>query len=225
MTVAVVIPAYNEAKYLAQVVNGARSFVDYVIVVDDGSTDETPDIIRQLSANQLTKKVIALYHEVNLGKGAALKTGCEAAIYLKADIIITMDADNQHNPKIIPNFIAALQRERVDIVFGARQFNSRMPWSMILGNYFLSRIINRLFKMMVHDTQSGFRAFTIAAYRAMQWESRGYEAETEMIVRASEHQLRYQEIDIDTIYHDNYKGTTFLDGIRIFWHIMRWKFI
>lgn len=220
MIVAAVLPARNEAKYIAQVVNRALPLVDYVIVVDDGSIDTTHDIVRQLGG-----KVIALRHQINLGKGAALKTGCEAACRLKADIIVCMDSDNQHNPETIPKFVDTLRTANLDIVFGMRQFDRRMPLMMIVGNYFLSNLINWLFHMMIHDTQSGFRAFTTEAYRKLLWESRGYEAETEMIVRASEHHLRYKEIEIDTIYHDSYKGTTALDGIRILLHILRWKFI
>lgn len=220
MIVAVVIPAYNESKYLHHIIAQASQFVDYVIVVDDGSTDDTYTIARSYG-----QKVIALHHQINLGKGAALKTGCEAAGRLKADVIVCMDADNQHNPAIIPQFVQKLKTEPVDIVFGMRQFNRHMPFTMLFGNYFLSQVINTLFHMMIHDTQSGFRAFTTAAYRQLQWESRGYEAETEMIVRASEQHLRYQEIDIDTIYYDQYKGTTALDGVRIFLYILRWKFI
>lgn len=220
MIVAAVIPAHNESKHIKEVITKARAFVDYVIVVDDGSLDDTFAIARDFGGN-----VVVLRHEINLGKGASLKTGCEAACQLMADAIVCMDADNQHKPEMIPQFIKVLEEKKVDIVFGARQFNRNMPFMMLIGNHALSRVINKLFHVMIHDTQSGYRAFTRDAFFKMQWDSPGYEAETEMIVRVSEQKLSYSEIEIDTIYHDSYKGTTALDGIRIFLYILRWKFI
>jgi glycosyltransferase involved in cell wall biosynthesis len=215
-----VIPAYNEAKRVVEVLHRVQPFVDQVVVVDDGSMDNTFEVVQALGG-----KVIALYHTINLGKGAALKTGCEAALNLGADYIVCLDADNQHSPERIPEFIRTLEQQQVDLVFGVRQFNRNMPFIMLLGNHVLSVMINLLFHIFVHDTQSGFRAFTRQAYELMRWESSGYEVETEMIVRASEHKLNYAEVDIDTIYLDNYKGTTALDGVKIFLQILKWKII
>ena len=220
MKTVAVIPAYNESTHISSVIQRVSPHVDHVVVVDDGSMDDTYAQAAAFGGN-----VVALQHTINLGKGAALTTACEAAKRLHGDIIITMDADDQHNPDHIPQFITELQDQQVDIVFGAREFNNAMPFTMIVGNRGLSVIINVLFKMLVHDTQSGYRAFTSTAYDRLKWRSTGYEAETEMIVRASEHQLAYSEIPIDTIYHDNYKGTTMLDGVKIFLQILKWKFI
>lgn len=221
MVTVAVIPARNEAKRIGAVIERTLPFVDQVIVVNDGSTDDTLAVVQSLQSS----KVIVLHHQVNLGKGAALKTGCDAAVRLKADQIICLDADGQHNPTSIPAFLAALNAGDTDIVFGMRAFNSKMPMMMLVGNQLLSECIKWFFKVMVHDTQSGFRAFTAVAYQRLRWHSTGYEAETEMIVRTGQYQLRYTEVDIDTIYHDSYKGTTVLDGIKIFLHILRWKFI
>ncbi|MDP3970724.1 MAG: glycosyltransferase family 2 protein [bacterium] len=215
-----VIPAYNEEIHLQEVLDKVRSYVSQVIVIDDGSSDSSFEI-----ADSMGGQVIALQHEINLGKGAALKTGCDAAKKLGADYIICMDADNQHKPESIPKFLDALVDEDIDIVFGARQFNKDMPFMMFMGNRVLSVIINKLFHIFVHDTQSGYRAFTVDAYDKLKWESSGYEAETEMIVRASEYHLKYAEVDIDTIYHDDYKGTTAIDGIKILLQIIKWKLL
>lgn len=220
MITAAVIPARNEAKRIRSVVEQTRLHVDYVVIVDDGSNDGTADMI-----NDLGETVVVLQHDVNLGKGAALKTGCDAALLLKADVIVTLDADGQHNPASIPGMIKQLQDDKLDIVFGMRQFNSKMPMMMLIGNQFLSKLISFLFKVMIHDTQSGYRVFTAHAYKDLRWHSTGYEAETEMIVRTGDHHLHYAEFDIATIYHDNYKGTTVFDGIKILLQILRWKFI
>lgn len=221
MKTVAVIPSYNEAATVGAVAQEVQKYVDLVIVVDDGSKDDTQVALHQLVNNH--PKIIALYHDINLGKGAALKTGCDAAVTLGADYIVCLDADHQHTPHSIPKFMQALQH--VDVVFGVRQLNSRMPLIMLLGNKFLSIIINALFHVLVHDTQSGFRAFTRAAYEKLHWKSTGYEVETEMIVRMSQHELRYSEVDIDTIYLDGYKGTTALDGIKIFGQIVKWKLL
>lgn len=221
MTITAVIPARNEAKHIRSVIERTLPFVDYVILVDDGSTDDTVAIAQSISS----PKVVAIKHSINLGKGAALLTGCDAAVRLKTDIIVCLDADGQHNPESIPEFTNTMTNQQVDIVFGMRKFNHAMPMMMLLGNRVLSTFINWFFRVLVHDTQSGYRAFTADAFQKMRWESGGYEAETEMIVRASEQKLKYAEIEIDTIYHDTYKGTTALDGVRIFLYILRWKFI
>jgi glycosyltransferase involved in cell wall biosynthesis len=224
MTTAAVIPAHNEAKRVSAVAVASLQFVDKVILVDDGSTDSTWEVLQGL-AKQYPRQIIALHHQVNLGKGAALKTGCDAAMRLKLDAIVCLDSDGQHNPASIPQFTAKLSTGNVDVVFGARTFNSKMPMMMLFGNRFLSQCINSLFRVMVQDTQSGFRAFTALAYQELRWHSSGYEVETEMIVRTGEHKLRYTEVDIDTIYHDNYKGTTVIDGLKIFFRILRWKLV
>ena len=93
-----IIPAYNEEKQINSVINKTKKYVDEVIVVDDGSKDSTGEIAKKSNA-------IVLRHLVNLGKGAALKTGCDYAVKNKAGIIIAVDADAQHDPKEIPNFL------------------------------------------------------------------------------------------------------------------------
>lgn len=220
MSVTVVIPAHNEAKHIERVVKETLPHADKIIVVDDGSNDDTLQ-----KAQNIHEKVIALRHEVNLGKGAALKTGCDAAKKLGTDIIVCMDADGQHRPENIPYFIRVLEEKKVPVVFGTRQFNSHMPVTMLLGNHLLSKTIQKLFRVFVRDTQSGFRAFSSEAYEVLRWKSSGYEVETEMIIRMGENELQFAEIDIDTIYLDGYKGTTAIDGIKILAHILKWKFL
>ncbi|MFH1535110.1 MAG: glycosyltransferase family 2 protein, partial [Patescibacteria group bacterium] len=124
----VVIPAYNEGKVIAEVINDIKKhqFND-VIVVDDGSSDDTYEIVKRIDG-----KIIALRHRINLGKGAALKTGCEAAIKLGADIIVFMDSDGQHKPEDISRFIEKLEKDNLDIVFGSRRIGKDMPLVMML---------------------------------------------------------------------------------------------
>ncbi|MDP2683931.1 MAG: glycosyltransferase family 2 protein [bacterium] len=213
-----VVPAFNEKSRIIEVLKKASKFVDNVIVIDDGSTDNTYEIIKSIGNN-----VIALRHKINLGKGAAMKTGCEAAIKIGTDIIIFMDADGQHNPKDIPSFINKIKEENLDIVFGSRKIGKDMPLVMMLGNKFLSIATSLLFGIYISDTQSGFRAFKMSVYDKIKWNSTRYSVETEIIVNASKKKLRRGEVEIETIYNDDYKGTTILDGIRIFINMLIWR--
>lgn len=220
MITAAVLPSFNEGDNLPAVLNKVQNYVDLVIVVDDGSKDTS-----YISSIQNQHNVTVIRHKINLGKGAALKTGCDVAVELGADIIVCLDADTQHPPELIPAFIEKITNGDAEIIFGARTFNSNMPLMMFLGNRLLSVIINLFFNVFIHDTQCGFRAFTRAAYKKIRWEGHGYEVETEMIAKVSENRLRFTEVNIPTIYLDAYKGTTALDGIKILIYILQLKFL
>lgn len=213
----IIIPTYNEEKNIARVISGIRKYTDHIIVVDDGSQDKTYQ-----KAKESIDGGVVLKHKINIGKGAALKTGCEAALKLQAEMMVVMDGDGQHDPNDIPKLLNKLEEENLDIVFGARQPNENMPTMMILGNKILTKLINLLLNIKLTDTQTGFRALTSNAYKKLRWYSFDYSVETEMIVRASKNNLRYGEVPISTIYKDNYKGTTCIDGIKIFFNLIKW---
>jgi len=220
MKTVAIIPAFNERSRIKDVLQRAMKYVDVVIVVDDGSTDTTYDVINSINGN-----IIVLHHKLNLGKGAAMKTGCEASLKIGADIIILMDADGQHKPEDIPRFIESIKNEKNDIVFGSRKIGKDMPLVMMLGNKFLSIATSFLFKIYIADTQSGFRAMRADIYNKIKWNSTRYSVETEMVVKVGKNRLKFEEIEIETIYQDNYKGTTFIDGIRIFLNMLIWRII
>jgi|SRR3989344_6941699 len=214
MKIVAVIPAYNEEKYIGGVISKTKKYVDEVIVIDDCSKDNTFNEAKNMG-------VIVLKHIVNLGKGATLKTGCEAALKLNATHIVVLDADGQHDPSEISDLIKTLNCS--DIVFGVRKFNENMPLVAKIGNKGLSFITKILFGISISDTQSGFRAFTAEAYKKIRWNSTAYSVETEMIARAGKNKLSYKEVNIKTIYNDKYKGTTFIDGFKIFLNMVIWR--
>lgn len=220
MSVFAVIPSLNEGTRLNDVVRQALNHVDHVIVIDDGSNQQ-----HAVQLNEFDKRVVSLRHRINLGKGAALRTGIEAAIQLGAEFIIFLDADGQHNPVEIPNFLNKIRNENLDIVFGSRTIGKDMPLVMMLGNKFLSIATSLLFGIYISDTQSGFRCIRANAYPQLRWQSSRYAVETEIIVNTARHKLRFGEIRIQTIYHDDYKGTTIIDGIRIFINMLKWKIL
>ena len=98
-----------------------------------------------------------------------------------------------------------------------------MPYILRFGNWFINKMVAKLYGIELHDTQSGYRAFTADAYKKIRWNARDYSMESEMISRVGRHKLRYKEVPIKTIYGDKYKGTTVLDGIRIVTKLMMWR--
>jgi len=202
----VIIPAYNEGTTISAVITKTKRYAANIVVVDDGSTDSTFEQAQPAG-------IIALRHQVNLGKGAALKTGCEYAVQHGATKIIVMDADGQHDPKEIPRFLQAL--DKYDLALGSRQIPTSMPLVMKIGNRFISNSVKILYGLKVDDSQCGFRAFTASAYAQIRWEAQDYFVETEILIKAGKKRLQHTQVPIETIYADKYKGTTVLDGVMI----------
>ena len=209
-----VIPAYNEENNITKIVKKTKKYVDEVIVVDDGSKDKTKDLGEKTGA-------IVLSHVINLGKGAALKTGCDFAVKKGAKFIIALDADAQHNPDDIPRFIEKLRK--YDMVFSYRKASGKMPLVLRFGNWFISNVASFLYRVRLNDTQCGFRAFSKEAYGKIRWSAADYSMESEMISKAGKQRLKYVQIPIQTVYSDKYKGTTIIDGIKIVLSMFWWK--
>ncbi len=206
MDAVILIPAYNEGKTITEVISKTKKFSSDIIVVDDGSKDDTSKQAKKAGA-------IVLQHKINLGKGAALKTGCDYAVKSGAHKIIVIDADGQHDPQEIPKMLQALDDH--DIVFGCRKIPHSMPLVLRFGNKVISKTLHLLYNINVEDSQCGYRAFTAEAYHKIRWEAPDYYVETEMAIRAGRKKLKYTMIPIETIYADRYKGTTVLDGVSI----------
>ena len=209
-----IIPAHNEENNISKVINEAKEYVSNIVVVDDGSKDNTSEEAKK-------QGVIVLNHIINLGKGAALKTGCDYAVMQGADEIIVLDADSQHEPSKIPDFLNELNE--ADVVLGYRKLSKEMPSILKFGNWFINKITRLLYGINLHDTQCGYRAFTADAYQKIRWKSSNYSMESEMISNIGKRKLKYKEIPIKTIYADKYKGTTIIDGIKIVCNLFWWR--
>lgn len=210
-----VIPAYNESRYLKEVILKTKKFVSRVIVVDDGSKDKTYDIAKRYAD-------VVLRNIINMGKGFALKTGFEEAIKEGANAIVTIDADGQHDPSEIPKLVKALSK--ADFIIGSRNFE-KMPFRARFANSLLSSLFRFLFGTNIKDTQSGFRAMKSRVYNKIKWKSSRYGVETEMLANAVRHRVRIAEVPIRTIYHEIYKGTSFIDGMKILCSMIRWRLL
>jgi glycosyltransferase involved in cell wall biosynthesis len=216
MKIFIVIPAYQEEERIGNVIKEVKKTKFPIIVVDDGSKDNTFKVACKY-------KITVLRHKVNLGKGAAMKTGAEAAFQMGADAIVFMDSDGQHKVKDLPHFIEALEKNKFDIVFGSRNLNHGVPLVRYMGNKFASLFVSLLFGIYVSDLLCGYRGLSNRGFKKIYWESKGYGVETEMVVRASNSGLKHCEVPVETVYYDDVKGVTILDAINIFTDVLRWK--
>jgi glycosyltransferase involved in cell wall biosynthesis len=179
MIVGIVIPAYNEEDRLSSVLSNVLRHIPKkrVYVVDDGSTDSTPDIAREHAVN-------LIQHKANLGKGRALKTGFERAIPDNMEAIITLDGDGQHDPDYIPRFIKKMTESGCDAVFGVRHFHiGEMPLDRVFSNGMSSVSVSLVAGKRVHDSQCGYRMFRTSRLKHMPIISKRFEIETEMAIR------------------------------------------
>ncbi|MEB3774750.1 MAG: glycosyltransferase family 2 protein [Desulfurococcales archaeon] len=196
------IPAYNEEKYIAKVILRAKKHADYIVVVNDGSSDMTAEIARALGAE-------VIEHTKNMGYGAALKTIFKEAKSRDVDILVTIDADDQHNPDEIPRLIKPIVEEGADVTIGSRFLGeTKQPAWRKFG----IKVINRAFKTLnkgngdsgnLTDTQSGFRAYNRRAIHNIMPESNGMEASIEILYQAIGKGLRIKEVPITVNYHED----------------------
>jgi glycosyltransferase involved in cell wall biosynthesis len=192
----VVLPAYNEEVAIGSIVLLTCKYADSVIVVDDGSSDRTADVARKAGAE-------VIVHEVNKGKGRALKTGFTAAVALGADIIVTMDSDGQHNPADIPKLVEPILKGEADMVNGSRYLNGldkNTPAYRRVGQTILDEVTNLNSGLHITDSQSGFRAFAASTKDVFRFNARGMAIESEMLADAGHHGLRITEVEIGVRY-------------------------
>jgi glycosyltransferase involved in cell wall biosynthesis len=220
MNIFIVIPFYNEQKHITTVVKDLLEYRLPIILIDDGSNDGYESKINNLKSSSLT----LLKHKINLGKGAAMKTGADYAFANGADAIIFMDGDGQHKPEDLPKFIKALKTTSADIVFGSRNYSYGVPLIRFLGNKLASVVLTVLFGIYVSDVLCGYKGLTKKAYKKVRWNSIGYGVETEIVVRTGKMKLDFCEIPVQSIYHDKVKGVTMLDAFEILWGVIKWRF-
>jgi len=220
MKLVVVIPAYNEEKTISQVIEGVKKYAENIIVVDDGSTDKTDQLAKK-------QKVIVYRHLINRGLGGALATGIEAALNHKADIILTFDADGQHQAEDIPRLIQPIIESEADVSIGSRFLEkNKIPFNRKIANFIGNIITFILFGIWVSDSQSGLRCFNKKAARTLKIETSSMEASSEIIKEIKNHQLRLKEIPIKAIYteYSLSKGQSFIVGIKTLTKLVLLKF-
>lgn len=207
----VLITCFNEQEFIGPLIQETARYNRRVLVVDDGSTDRSPQIIRDSG-------LPALFHARNCGKGWAVRTGLEHLLTTETEYILFMDGDGQHTPGDIPAFVDAME-QGFDFICGNRMHDpSGMPErrrrTNQLGSWALSRIINA----HIPDTMVGFRMIRTDLLRRIVLTSTGFTIETEILLKCFTHRISYVNVPVKTIYHssqDNkYQGTR--DSLRIF---------
>lgn len=219
MKIFVVVSLFNEKKHINSVLKSISKYNLPIVVVDDGSTDKSGAEIKELRL----KNISVLTHRINLGKGAAMKTGADFAFGKGANAVIFMDSDGQHKASDLPKFIKALKSGKYDVVLGSRNLNYGVPLVRFLGNKFASVLMALLFRTYVSDVICGFRAITRVGYNKIKWDSDGYGVETEMVARIGKTWPRFCEVPVQTIYHNSVKGVTLLDAFEVLGNVIKWK--
>lgn len=223
-TVWIVIPAFNEARVIQEVIHEVRSAgYTNIIVVDDCSHDDTFERVSQTG-------VVTLHHQLNRGKGAATKTGIEAAKKLNADIIITMDGDGQHDPQDIKSLIRPIRQQHCDVVLGSRLITipKGMPSHKIIANKIGNFFTWWVYGLWVTDSQSGFRAYSRHAAEIINTKTDRYEYDSEVIREINLYKLTYTEVPIQVRYTaysmSKPQKQNLINGIktlyRIFWNLL-----
>lgn len=192
-SVCAVIPFYNESRTISIITLETLNYVDCVILVNDGSTD---DSLINIPAED---RIILISSDKNEGKGAALKKGFIKSMELNFDYTVTLDADFQHEPKYIPSLVESLDNN--SIVLGNRLNNiSVMPFQRILSNRMTSYLLSLKTRSTIIDSQCGFRAFRTNDLKNILPANKGFEAESEMLILAARNNLQIGSVDISTIY-------------------------
>jgi glycosyltransferase involved in cell wall biosynthesis len=218
MKIIAVVPAFNESKMIASIVRDLKNEVDRVVVVDDGSTDNTGKLAKSEGA-------VVLQHFLNRGQGAALQTGIDFALQLGADIIITFDADGQHDVADIKKLAEPLMLDGVDIVLGSRFISSsklKMPF-LRLVILKLAVAFDRLRTgLKITDTHNGLRAISRRAAGLIKIRQDGMAHASEILEQISQLGLKYKEVPVTIKYTDysRQKGQRLSGTFRILWDLL-----
>lgn len=194
MRICALIPAFNEAPYIADVVERTRRHVAEVVVIDDGSGDGTADLARAAGAT-------CMQSSRNSGKASALRTGLAFARERKFTHVITLDGDGQHSPEDIPLMIRVAEETGADLIIGARSFDrARMPRPRYFSNVIGSRLASALVGHEILDSQCGFRLFRLDKLDGAKLRSRCYELEMEILIKMARSGCTIAHAPIRTVY-------------------------
>lgn len=221
--ICIVIPVYNEASVIPEVIQELRKVDKFtIIVVDDGSHDNSCGVAKELG-------VVAIKHRINRGKGAAVKTGIEAAKRLDADIVVTMDGDGQHDPLDIVDLVNPIIEEGCDVTLGSRLIDKKgMPVVKVIANKIGNVFTWLFYGIFVSDSQSGFRAFSKYAMQVIDTKADKYEYDSKVIREMKNNRLKYVEVPIKVRYTEYSMGKKhkqgFVNGLktlgRMIWHML-----
>jgi glycosyltransferase involved in cell wall biosynthesis len=217
-----VIPCLNEAQFIRNIVTRARRYVDEVIVVDDGSTDNTA-----LAASGAGATVIA--HKSRQGAGAATRTAFEAAKTFEADVLVTLDGDGQHNPDEIPQILDPIIRGEADLVIGSRFLNPHLedvPRYRKFGIDVITWLYNIGSQTKVTDSQSGFRAYSRRLVEEINITEDGFGFSVQVLIQARKKDFVITEVPVSCIYHaDGSTINPISHGLGVAFSVLKLRFM
>lgn len=222
MKLSVIMPVYNEKATLLEIIDRVErvQVEKEIIIVDDGSTDGSSEILRNLDPG----RALVIFHGKNKGKGAAVRAGLEQA---SGDIIIIQDADLEYDPQDIPRLLKPIIDGKADVVYGSRftgEHKNMFFWHWV-GNRFLTLITNILFDTTLSDMETCYKMFKRKVLEGITLKSNGFEFEVEITAKILKRGYRIYEVPISYAgreYHEG-KKITWRDGIRAIWYLLRYR--
>lgn len=206
MRTLVAIPVYNEAEHVRSVLEKVRGYTSDLLVLDDGSTDQTPEILNGLRERM---GFDLIRHESNAGYGRAIREIFDRAHRDGYDWVITMDCDFQHEPERIPDFFDAIEKDDLDLISGSRYLSDDERWARDLPpgdrrsiNMTLTREINERLGLALTDSFCGFKAHRVSAMQKLELTDEGYAFPMQLWVQVAANNLRVGEIPVELIYND-----------------------
>jgi len=217
----VLIPVYNEERTLERLLDAVeeRAEVSELVIVDDGSTDRTPEI---LSGRDFKVPVQVIRHERNRGKGAALRTAIAAAT---GDVALVQDADLEYDPAEFPLLLAPIERGRAEVVYGSRSFAAHSAYSFwfVIGNKLVTLWTNVLFNSYLSDMETCYKLMPLSVWRSLDLRSDGFDIEPEITAKLLRSGRRIYEVPISYAARGRVEGKklTWRDGVMALWTLSR----
>jgi len=224
MKTVAVIPAYNEEKTIAEIVDMVKKNCDYVVVSDDKSQDLT---VYEANAHGAA---VVINTDGGRGAGGSTRRGLDISIKQNPDVVVTLDGDGQHNPAEMLFLLDPIRRGEADIVIGSRFIypsNGNMPRYRAFGIKIVNLLVNAFSPVKFTDTLCCFRAFTREAVEALPIEDNGFGFGTEMLIKARKKGLRVKEVPVTSLYHKEFRQNSTLNplrhGLLLVWATIKWR--